>query len=974
MDDTCLETRTLVELVEGRAADDVRARIEQHASRCDECRRVLSSLALSETLVASDSEQREAPPRTVGRYRIEHELGAGGMGIVYAAFDPELGRTVAVKLLHDTDPAIQERLRREAQTMAQLAHPNVVAVHDVGVVDGRMFVAMERVAGESLARWLVQTHTTAEILDAFRAAGRGLAAAHAAGIVHRDFKPENVLVGTDGRVRVGDFGLARPTGASGSQAAAETGAVAQATTDAIVGTPYYLSPERVRGRPADAASDQFSFCVALYTALYRERPFDGTSLRELADNAEAGRIREPSRTRGVPRRVQRAVRRGLAGDPRARFPSLEALLAELAPPRRVLRIALPVAGAIAVASVIAAWAGAHAADPDRRCTGAAEEIASAWNPQRRAALEQAFAASHLPFAAAASRELVAVFDRYATRWIAGYTDACRATHVRGDQTGAMLDRRMSCLARRRQELAAHVDALTSSDPSVVAHAVEVADRLGDVSACADLAALSQAVPPADLATRARMDAVAQDLAVARAQADTGHYKTAIEAARRVAAIARSLGYRPFEAEAELVQGDIERSLGETAHARATLEAAVWSAEAGRADDIAARAWVDLVVVVGYDEADHARGEELAQRASAAIARLGGNPEIEAWFEQAQGAIAGDQNKLDEAVQHYEKALKLEEQQFGPDSRAVAMALGNLALAVMLQGHTDRAIELNERALAIYQHTVGPDHPSVANVLHNLGNAHFDAGDYPRAEKELRQALAIREAAFRPTHPDIATVLSDLSRAVRRQGRLDEAIALDRRAVTVGETAFGPDSPTVAQMLVHLGISLNATHRYDEATPVLARAEAIQTKLSGPDAPDVAAVQVVRADALLARSRPREAVAIYEHAIPILSKSEGLLDARATAIDGLAQAYLDLHQADRVMRVLEQASGVRDQLPPERRASLDYLAAQALWESGGDRGRARTLATSARDTIAASNPADHDGIANIDAWLARHPVR
>ena len=208
MTEPCLGDDTIVDFMEQRADAAVRARVEEHASRCAACREVLSSLARSGPPVLAEPEL--APHTRVGRYEIVRQIGAGGMGVVYAAHDPELDRLVAVKLLRgDADPDLQQRLRREARAMAQLVHPNVVAVHDVGAFDGRTFIAMEYVPGETLLHWVAGRHTAREILAIYVAAGQGLAAAHAAGLVHRDFKPENVLIGRDGRPRVGDFGLAR---------------------------------------------------------------------------------------------------------------------------------------------------------------------------------------------------------------------------------------------------------------------------------------------------------------------------------------------------------------------------------------------------------------------------------------------------------------------------------------------------------------------------------------------------------------------------------------------------------------------------------------------------------------------------------------------------------------------------------------------------------------------------------------------
>ncbi|HEV7559814.1 MAG TPA: serine/threonine-protein kinase, partial [Kofleriaceae bacterium] len=457
----CLGTETLVDFVEGRADASIRARVEHHASHCEECRSVLSSLARGSTTTnvmpagtptrPSDPALALAADMTVGRYIIQRALGAGGMGVVYAARDPELDRVVAVKVLRGDDgPSMQERLRREAKAMAQVAHPNVVAVYDVGAIGDRIFIAMEYIDGETLSHWLKTRRTQRAILDAYRDAGRGLAVAHAAGIVHRDFKPENVLVGKDGRVRVVDFGLARTAGmaepASIFRSADHTPISPDAPTElanltktgAMVGTPYYMAPELYDGAAGDARSDQFSLCVALFTALYARRPFDGDTLQTLADNTREGRINEPASR--VPRRIRAAIRRGLAVDPAARFGSIEELLVELEPPSR-LRVLIPVAAIAMIGVGAGLWKlSPSVVAPDERCTGAVAAFAPAWNPERRAAIDKAFGASHLPYAPFAAHEVDDALDRYADGWIAAHTDACRASQVRGEQTEAMLDR------------------------------------------------------------------------------------------------------------------------------------------------------------------------------------------------------------------------------------------------------------------------------------------------------------------------------------------------------------------------------------------------------------------------------------------------------------------------------------------------------------------------------------------------------
>ena len=309
-----------------------------------------------------------------GMYRIEDELGEGGMGVVYRARDVRLDRTVALKVGTAVSPAALARARREALALARLSHPNVVVIYQIGELDGRLYIAMEHVAGGDAREWLrARPRTWRETLELYAAAGDGLAAAHAAGFVHRDFKPDNVLVGDDGRPRVGDFGLARALSASGDDRLA-AGTVedpprasdddAALTRDGVaVGTPGYMSPEQLEGLDLDARADQFAFCVSIWEALFGERPFRGRKPDELVAAIERGLLRAPDRT-DVPPHVTAALRRGLAADRDARWPSMAPLLAELRRhqrsargPRRAIAAAVSVA---AIGGLAIAWSAARA--------------------------------------------------------------------------------------------------------------------------------------------------------------------------------------------------------------------------------------------------------------------------------------------------------------------------------------------------------------------------------------------------------------------------------------------------------------------------------------------------------------------------------------------------------------------------------------------------------------------------------------
>jgi WD40 repeat protein len=320
----------------------------------------------SDQAAHTDPPSASRPPTRIGRYVVLKPIGEGGMGLVFAAYDPELDRKVAIKLVR---PALHEqaakepqlRLLREAQTLAKLAHPNIIHVYEVGALRDGVFIAMEYFEAPTLKRWQDQSEISwREILAAYRAAGRGLEAAHAAGLVHRDFKPHNVLVGADGQVRVIDFGLALETSTVALAAQLDDppeAALERLTmTGKIMGTPPYMAPEQWAGKSVDARTDQFSFCVSLYEALYGERPFAGKTFAELGANVTRGIIQPPPRFERVPSWLRPALLRGLAVDPEQRYPNITELLAVLERDPAIRRRR----GVLGVAAVSLAIAGAFA--------------------------------------------------------------------------------------------------------------------------------------------------------------------------------------------------------------------------------------------------------------------------------------------------------------------------------------------------------------------------------------------------------------------------------------------------------------------------------------------------------------------------------------------------------------------------------------------------------------------------------------
>ncbi len=926
----------------------------------------------------------------LGRFLLLDPLGEGAMGVVWSAYDPELDRRVAVKLLRPAtelrDDAAAARMVREAQALARVAHPNVVTVYEVGNVGARVFVVMELIAGQTLAAWLAAGERSwREILTVLVAAGRGLAAAHAAGLVHRDFKPENVLVGADGRARVVDFGLvgllapepvSDPEPEPGPELAAGDGRDGDdpgglTRTGALVGTPRYMAPEQHARRPATARSDQFAFCVALWSALAGEPPYPVDSYRELVRAVRDGRRRPPPRDARMPAHVRRALERGLAPEPSVRFPDMTALLDQLErdPAATRRRWVAGVVGASVVAGGVAlalARSPTPAAGRDREllCRGGEARL-DALAP--RATLDRAvaaLAAVGLPRGVAIAEAVRARLDAYASAWLAQRGEACAATRLLGEQSEAVMDLRMTCLDRRGRELGALAAEIERVTPAELDRMVQATYRLTPLASCEDVAALQAPLPPpTDAAARAEVDAVAGEVARVRALLDTGRFAQAIEAGRALRPRAEATAHRPTLAELLQALGDAEAQAGEIAAARTTLEAAAWAAEAGRHDAVAARAWTVLAFVAGYLGSDVDDGLRAARRADAAILRINDPPEARGRLELNLGAIAYGRGDGPKALAHWLDARRRWEQALGSAHPDVARVLTNLGTAYGDLGRSHDAVAAYQQAIAIGTASIGDRHPLVGAARHNLGVQLLWNGDPRAAEVELRRALDSLDETLGPAHSTALATVADLAAALLELDGLDEAWRLLERARAGQEAGGGVHPATLcfqAEILRRRGQLAEARDRADQALAIVragesggprwmpagtalaalaaieidarrfavaeAHAQAAVEDLARTfpaDSPWLAAPLVLLAEARLGRGRHALAAAAVERAATILAPGH--------------HPRIEAHAA-RVRAALAAAAGQ----PEQARLVLDQAHAALVADGLGETEAARAL--------------------------------
>ncbi|HPC82503.1 MAG TPA: tetratricopeptide repeat protein [Thermoanaerobaculaceae bacterium] len=755
----------------------------------------------------------ELPASRIGRFIVLRRLGAGGMGVVFEAYDPELERKVAIKLLHHSPGQIDgsspeaARLQREAQAMAQLSHPNVVTIYDVGTCGGRVFIAMEHVEGMDLRQWLCRRERPwRETLGMFLQAGEGLAAAHAAGLVHRDFKPGNVLVGGDGRVRVLDFGLARPVGQRPAGAAdPRASGPAPSALDspltvpgAIMGTPAYMPPEQLAGRQVDPRSDQYAFAVALYEGLYSRRPFgEADAFPGLRPESRTAPLPPPAH-HPVPLRVWRVLQRALSADPAERFPSMAALLQALrraaASRLRLWGAAAAGLGAVALAAVVATRERALPAP----CTGGPERWAAVWNVERASRMGRAFAATGSPIAAAAFERTADALERYGQGWIAARTEACLATYLRHEQSSELLDLRMACLDRRLRDVAALVAVLEKADAEAIVEAPRAALALRPLEGCSDAEALRAPVPvPADPEGRRRAAVLAERLSRAQAEAEIGHLDQALAEARGALAEAIALGHDPLAAEAHVLVGDVLDRLGEYERASGELRLGLVAAQRGRHEEVVARALALLVWVDGYGRQQPESFELLAELGSATLERLGGRELLRAELAQGLGSALQVNRRLEEALEQFQLAGTLRAASLGESHYLVAATRTNTATVYYLQGRYEEALRINREILPVFEAALGPEHPAVAINLDNIGASLSALGHAEEARAAHARAHTIRRALLGDDSVLTASSLANIAFIDLEAGRVEAARAAFVQVQAVFSSKLGASHPYLA---------------------------------------------------------------------------------------------------------------------------------------------------------------------------------
>ncbi len=891
---------------------------------------------------------------TVGRYVIIDTLGQGGMGVVYAAYDTQLDRKLAIKVLRpefrrELDSAeIEARLLREAQAMARLTHPNVAAVHDVGTHEGMVFLAMELIDGVTLKEWLMTPRSLRERLRKMCDAGRGLAAAHATGLVHRDFKPDNILVATDGRAVVVDFGLARVDSdttpevplpkiaivnpSSGSTNTSSPLSAPLTMTGSVLGTVGYMAPEQAFQEAANAATDQFSFAATLYTALYGEKPFPDTNITGYLEQAHRP-PKEPVGGKDVPAWLRRVVLRGLAVSSKDRYPSMDAMLEALERDPMLLRrrIAIGVGGLALVGVVVSALVYGLR-QRELVCAPNPTELAGVWDASTRPTMVDSFHESGAEGAHENARRVARRNDEFVGQWSERRTDVCRARRVRREQPEDVFRLRNDCLDRERIGLKSLTSILSKADVEVARRSLDLAYGVPQVAWCADVATLrASAGLPDDPIKRARVLDVRAKLAEVEAQTLAGKLKDAEASANQAVAMARAIPDEPSEAEALLSAGQALRFEGDFAAAAPLLRESFLVADAAHVDATAVRAAGKLVFVTGpkLQRGDEAR--LWLDIAKAGLKRMGGNEELELELLGSESTFINEVEwRPDLAILIDEKLATGTRRLYGVHPRT-STALYNLGVSWSYLGQPARALPFLEEAAAMEESFGGASYENYGISEYMVGQMKVEIGETAAGEELLRRAIAIS-----------------------KENGADYWAALACHALVWSALAKG-DIP-------------GAMKSADEALALMEKAKRPSVL--------VPIVDVMVAAALTRSGRPADALALCDQSLVEQEKSKAIDPEKAYGWDALrckGEALAALSRSAEAVPYLERSLTLRKRMFPGDYARAELAMAKALGASHGDLARAGELASSARDELA-GYPFLSFELRDVDAWMAANGVK
>ncbi len=906
----------------------------------------------------ADFEQRtfeRTRPVTLARYVLRRRIGMGAHGVVYEAYDPQLDRKVAIKVLRgSTSSERHDRMLAEARSLARLVHPNVVTVHDVGVASSpepsspgantnpAVFIVMELVPGGTLEQWLVPRRPWPQILGRLLEAGHGLQAAHSAGVVHRDFKPANVLRGDDGRVRVSDFGLALSTPGPDEHGPARNGFPAPAG-----GTPLYMSPELVATGRASPASDQYAFCVAAWEALLGHAP--------APPGVPSGATRSRGDRSRIPRALSRALRRGLDPDPGQRWPSMERLLAALrAVPRRrrQRRIA---AGLVVILGGTAAMVGAHG---DRRsCASTVGVDDPPGAPERLHAITRAWS-SRAAFERESLGRAIARVDAHRTGWSAAAAEVCAGVdEPTGDRLAAL-----ACLQQARDDLRASLDILALPEAIDPIDPIDVVAGLPAPGGCLEVdQSARQSLPPPGI--QDEVTAARQTLATARARYRAGRLEGAAALARPVVAEAERLHYPLLGFEARFILAAVEQGTpGEVdkgvERARAVANEAL---ESGH-DEIGVRALVSAADSLPMINGRVQDSLELVQLAESIARRASLSPRVHEAIDHARISTLSLAHRYAEVIEDYERRRAA----LPPDDVFTHITAASAYSHLGRDDDADRTAQLGmDRARALF----GPNHIHALTAQHGLANirAKHDAQAASELHRDVLRRLD-QGAGRRPALWFAST--NDLANALISTRDFEEAEATFRALADAIVLRYGDDALEHALVLNNLARVLIKRGRHEEAIGVARGTLAVRERRLPPDHYHVGASASRLGWALVAGGHYEEAKPHLEHAVEIWRGISPTMPRLANPMQAIARAEIELGRPEAALGWVDRGLEVLGATGQAGRglAHLHMLQARAHWDLG-DEARARDIVREANLEHWGAKPVEPPLSSLVDGLLA-----
>lgn len=961
----------------------------------------------------------------IGRYSVGKTIGSGTGGVVFSAYDTRLKRYVALKLLHATrqsEKAEQERFVQEAQALARLEHPNVVAVYEIGSRPQGIFLAMEYVEGASLDIWLKQEpRSIRQILTVFIQAGEGLLAAHDKDIVHRDFKPANVLVTAKGKAKVIDFGLAQLP----ANEPADRVAAAPARRSKRVGTPAYMAPEQFEGATISPQTDQFSFCVALWESLIGQRPFAGDSLSETERRVCSGDFHALPPDHRVPAWILPILRRGLSVAPSDRWPSMAELLAALRndPTRRRRLLGLAALGSGLTAASIGLWQLQVAAD-ERATRAACEDSGAAidalWNEEVGARVHKALVATGIPYAPTTFEKVLPWVTGFADAWKRTYTASCVETRLEKTRSHQSFAGVSECLEMQKLEFASFMKGLEDAGPTSVNKAVDAAAGLPRPTTCTDdkyLAIMPRLPTDPDLRARAK------DIATRQADASMyswlAEYDRGIELSRSALSDAESLGNAYQIANGHYQVATFLRMKGDFKGAVAEHTQSFLLAAGQGSDELAARNAIQngFILASSLDLLDEAN----LWNSIAAMELKRGDGEdglLAANLKLNLGALQYQKAEHQEARVAFQEAYDIRVKILGPNHPDVAGALNNMALNLYQLNDLAGAEQALQRAYDINVTAQGNDHPDTTITLSNLASIQGQRGDWAKARHSFTLAHDSFIRVYGAEHPFVATAKNNLATAMAELNDYQAALDLQYEALKIVEKNLGAKHSESALLLNNIGINHMYLAEYDEARKAFARAIEIREVTLPPDHPDLAvtitslaalelgqnnleegvklhrrALQIRQrkypkeddpslaynylglGDYHLKKGEPDEAIPLYRRSLELRIKGLEPTSAElAYSLTSLGEGLIYIAEYDEAIKHLEAALEIRTaaKVGPGLLARTQFYLGQALWAQGADRERGREFIEAARAGFEAAPPSFAKFRNDVKTWLDEHP--